>query len=79
MPRRTSGPDHLDAAHECFEDLAKARRDEDWPKVTALADAAQAHLSMASLAWQISCAPAAVLSGRSGQRWLGAAAVDQTR
>lgn len=79
MPRRTSGPDHLDAANDYLDAAAKARAEQDWAKLFALAAAAQAHQSMASLAWQVSCAPAAVLSSRAGQRWLSAAAVDQAR
>lgn len=79
MARKMTGPDHLEAGHDCLEDLAKARQQEDWPRVTALAAAAQAHLAAASIAFQVSSAPAALLSGRQGQRWLAASAVEQVR
>lgn len=79
MPKRMSGPDHLDSAHDCFDDLAKARASEDWPKAAALAAEAQAHLSMALLAWQLSAAPGALLAGRQGQRWLSSAGIELPR
>ena len=79
MTRRMSGPDHLDAAHDCLDDLAKARQQQDWPQVAALADAAQAHLSMAAFAWQVSSVPGAALAGRQGQRWLTSAGAEQVR
>lgn len=79
MARKMTGPDHLEAGHDCLDELAKARQQGDWPKVAALAAAAQAHLSMASMAWQVSSAPAALLAGRQGQRWLATAAVEQAR
>jgi len=79
VPKRLSGPEHLDAAHDCFEDLTKARASGDWPKVAALAAEAQAHLSMALLVWQLSSAPGPLLAGRQGQRWLNSTGVEQPR
>lgn len=78
MARKLSGPDHLDAAHDCLDDLARARSAADWPRVSALAAAAQAHLAMASFAWQMTM-PGAALAGRHGQRWLAASGLDQIR
>src|SRR5690606_15763170 len=56
--------------------LVRARREADWPTVVALAEAARAHLEMASFLWQVSSAPAG-LAGRQGQRWAGAAGIDR--
>lgn len=79
MARRMTGPEHLDRAHDCLEELAKARRDGDWGRVSALADAAQAHRGMAEVAWQVSTAPAVALAGRQGQQWLDAVGVERPR
>lgn len=79
MARTMSGPENIDAARDCLDDVAKARQQQDWPKVAALAAAAQAHLAMAELAWQVSSIPGSALAGRQGQRWLSSAGVDQVR
>ncbi|MFI7470528.1 hypothetical protein [Nonomuraea sp. NPDC049646] len=79
MVRKLTGPEHLAEAHDCLDELAKARRESDWGKVAALAEAALAHQGMAVLAWQVLSAPSAVLSGRQGQQWLDAAGVDRPR
>lgn len=78
MARKLSGPEHVEQANECLDGLVRARRDSDWPAVTGLAAAAQAHLSMAEFAWQVSSAPV-VLAGRQGQQWADAAGVDRPR
>lgn len=74
--KKLSGPEHLDQAHECMDALARARREADWPTVVALAEAARAHLEMASFLWQVSSAPV-VFAGRQGQRWADAAGIDR--
>ncbi len=79
MPRRPSGPDHLDSANDYLDAMTKAHRDEDWAKLSTLAAAAQAHLSAASLAWEVLSAPGGILAGRQGQRWREATGVEAPR
>lgn len=79
MARKLSGPEHVEQAHECLDGLAGARREADWPKVAALAEAAQAHLAMAEFGRSLLTGPAAVVAGRQGQRWLDAAGVEVPR
>lgn len=79
MPRRPSGADHLDSANDYLDAMTKALKEEDWAKLSTLADAAQAHLSAASLAWEVLSAPGGLLSGRQGQRWREAAGVETPR
>ncbi|TDD54613.1 hypothetical protein E1286_05335 [Nonomuraea terrae] len=74
-----TGPEHLSEAADCLDELAKARRESDWAKVSALAAAAEAHTSFASTALEVASAPAAVLAGRQGQQWLDAAGVERQR
>ncbi|MGC5012489.1 hypothetical protein ACLQ2R_17130 [Streptosporangium sp. DT93] len=79
MPKKLTGPEHLDQAHELLADLAQARQDADWPRAAALAAAAQAHVEMAQLCCDLLRASAAGLSDRQGARWLDAAGVDRPR
>lgn len=79
MARKLSGPEHVEQAQECLDGVARARRDSDWPAVTGLAAAAQAHLAMAEFGRSLLVGPAAVVAGRQGQRWLDAAGVEVPR
>lgn len=47
MPRPTSGADHLDAMQDFLKELPDACRAKDWPRLHALAAAAQVELSAA--------------------------------
>lgn len=77
--KKLTGPEHIDEAQACLADMAQARRDADWPQVTALAAAARAHTDLARLAWDLQQAPAAAVAGRQGQRWADAAGIDIPR
>lgn len=72
MGRGTPGYEHVEAAQDCLTDLVKARGERDWPRVTALAAAAQAHLAMASLARDLALAPSSSTT-RDIHRWQAAA------
>lgn len=77
MPKPMSGPEHLDAVTSYLSDMPQARQKEDWPRLRALAAAAQAHLATAEFAWRIAHTPAAP-GERQTQRWLDAAGVGRS-
>lgn len=74
MSKLLSCAEHLDAMHTYLEDMPDARHTKDWPRLHALAAAAQAHLSAADFLHRISDRPTG-LDGRTGRRWLDAASV----
>ncbi len=79
MAKNLTGPEHIDEAQSCLADMVQARRDRDWPQVSALATAARAHTDMARLAWDLQQAPASAVTGRQGQRWADAIGVELPR
>ena len=76
MPKPMTGPAHLDAVASYLDDMADARKNQDWPRLHALAAAAQAHLSAAEFAWRLAHASTAP-GERQAQRWLDAAGVER--
>lgn len=68
MAKLTTCVEHLDTMQTIFEDMAAARTDKDWPRLHALAAAAQVHLGAADFLWRVSDRPTA-LDSRTAQRW----------
>lgn len=74
MAKPNTCVEHLDAMQTFLEDMPAARRDEDWPRLHALAAAAQTHLAAADFLWRASNRPTA-LDARTAQRWRDAAGI----
>lgn len=66
--------EQLDAMQTYLDAMQKAHQEEDWPRLQALAAAAQAHLGAAEFLRRVSERPT-VFDGRAAQRWRDAAGI----